>query len=53
MATTILAGKKIAVLVETEFIPEEIEAYQKRFAELGATVHLMSRLWGQEKRSLR
>jgi protease I len=48
MATTTLAGKKIAVLVETEFIPEEIEAYQKRFAELGATVHLMSRLWGQE-----
>ena len=48
MATTTLAGQKIAVLVETEFIPEEIEAYQKRFAELGATVHLMSRLWGQE-----
>jgi protease I len=48
MATTTLAGKKIAVLVETEFIPEEIEAYQKRFAELEATVHLMSRLWGQE-----
>ena len=48
MATTTLAGKKIAVLVETEFIPEEIEAYKERFAELGATVHLMSRLWGQE-----
>lgn len=48
MTTTTLAGKKIVVLVETEFIPEEIEAYQKRFAELGATVHLMSRLWGQE-----
>lgn len=26
-----LGGKKIAVLVESEFIPEEIEAYQKRF----------------------
>lgn len=48
MAITTLAGKKIAVLVETEFIPEEIEAYQKRFVELGATVHLMSRLWGKE-----
>lgn len=45
MATQILAGKKIAVLVETEFIPEEIKAYQTRFPELGATVHLMSRLW--------
>ncbi|MBW4537443.1 MAG: DJ-1/PfpI family protein [Pleurocapsa minor HA4230-MV1] len=45
MATQILAGKKIAVLVETEFIPEEIKTYQTRFPELGATVHLMSRLW--------
>jgi protease I len=42
-----LEGKKIAVLVETEFIPEEIAAYQIRFAELGATVHFMSRLWNQ------
>lgn len=40
-----LGGKKIAVLVESEFIAEEIEAYQKRFSELKATVHLMSRLW--------
>ncbi|MDV2993590.1 MAG: hypothetical protein N4J56_003244 [Chroococcidiopsis sp. SAG 2025] len=42
-----LGGKKIAVLLESEFIPEEIEAYQQRFSELKATVHLMSRLWGQ------
>jgi protease I len=42
-----LGGKKIAVLVESEFIPEEIEAYQKRFSQLKATVHLMSRLWNQ------
>ncbi|WP_416676352.1 DJ-1/PfpI family protein [Egbenema bharatensis] len=42
----ILDGKKIAVLLETEYISEEIAAYQTRFPELGATVHLMSRLWG-------
>ncbi|MDM9584021.1 MULTISPECIES: DJ-1/PfpI family protein [unclassified Nostoc] len=42
-----LGGKKIAILLESEFIPEEIEAYQKRFSELQATVHLMSRLWDQ------
>ncbi|MBE9107463.1 DJ-1/PfpI family protein [Nostoc cf. edaphicum LEGE 07299] len=42
-----LGGKKIAILLESEFIPEEIEAYQKRFSELQATVHLMSRLWNQ------
>jgi len=40
-----LGGKKIAVLVENEFITEEIEADKKRFSELKATVHLMSRLW--------
>ena len=42
-----LGGKRIAVLVESEFIPEEMEAYQKRFSELKASVHFMSRLWGQ------
>lgn len=41
-----LGGKKIAVLVESEFIPEEIIAYRERFSQLKATVHFMSRLWG-------
>lgn len=48
MATRMLEGKKIAILVETEFIPEEIAAYQQHFSQLGATVHFMSRLWGYE-----
>ena len=48
MANKTLEGKKIAVLVETEFIPEEIAAYQTRFPEFGATVHFMSRLWGNQ-----
>ena len=47
MSQKLLKGKKIAVLMETEFIPEEIERYQKRFTELGAEVHFLSRLWGQ------
>lgn len=47
MSSDMLAGKKIAVLMETEYIPAEIQAYQTRFPELGATVHLMSRLWQQ------
>lgn len=46
MANRMLEGKKIAVLVETEYIPAEIAAYQSHFGELGATVHFMSRLWG-------
>lgn len=48
MATRMLEGKKVAILVESEFIPEEIAAYQQRFGELGATVDFMSRLWGNE-----
>lgn len=44
-----LSGMKIAVLVESEYIPEEIADYQKKFAALGAQVDLMSDLWGQEK----
>ncbi len=41
-----LDGKRVAVLVESEFIPEEIAAYQRVFPERGATVDLISRLWG-------
>ena len=48
MDTQPLRGKKIAVLMETEYIPEEIATYQRRFTELGADVHFMSRLWGQK-----
>jgi protease I len=42
-----LAGKKIAVVVESQYVPGEIRIYQERFAEYGATVVLMSRLWGK------
>ncbi|PUB80758.1 MAG: thiamine biosynthesis protein ThiJ [gamma proteobacterium symbiont of Ctena orbiculata] len=41
-----LKGKKIAVLVESEFVPKEINTYLERFELYGAEVHLMSRLWG-------
>lgn len=41
-----LNGLRIAVLVESEFIPEEIRAYRERFSELGASVDFISRLWG-------
>lgn len=46
MPDQVLAGRKIAVLVESEFIAHEIRTYQERFAALGAEVELMSRLWG-------
>jgi len=40
-----LAGKKIGILVEHKFIPEEISAYQTEFPVLGAEVEFISRLW--------
>lgn len=47
MTLRILAGKKIAVLVESQYIPGEIEAYRYGFGALGAEVDFMSRLWNQ------
>jgi protease I len=45
MTDKTLRGKKVAVLVENKFIPEEIEAYRAGFALLGAEVQFLSRLW--------
>ena len=42
-----LAGKKIGVLIESDFYEPEIWYYQHRFAEEGAETHFLSRLWGQ------
>ena len=47
-----LSGKRVAVLVETEFIPTEIDCYQTRFPELGAQVDLLTYLWGNPQREL-
>jgi putative intracellular protease/amidase len=51
MADRSLAGRKIAVLVESQYIAAEIKCYQERFASYGAEVHLMSLLWGQPKQT--
>jgi protease I len=40
-----LTGKKIGILVENKFIPEEISAYEVCFPILGAEVEFISRLW--------
>lgn len=45
-----LDGRKVAVLVESEYIHDEIEYYKERFAELGAEVHIMSYLWGEKSK---
>ena len=49
MGNKMLAGRKIAVLVESEYIPEEMMRTGERFGELGAEVHFLSRLWGNSE----
>ena len=44
-----LEGKKVAVLVESDYYEPEIWYYQRRFEEEGAEVHFLTRLWGQER----
>ncbi|MCC9312246.1 DJ-1/PfpI family protein [Kitasatospora sp. RB6PN24] len=44
-----LNGQKIAVLMESDFYEPEILYYQRRFAEEGAEVHFLTRLWGNER----
>ena len=43
----VLQNKKVAVLVESQYIPEEIRIYKERFSQYGISVDFMSRLWNQ------
>jgi protease I len=40
-------GKKIGVLIESDFYEKEIFYYEHRFPEEGIELHFLSRLWGQ------
>lgn len=42
-----LQGKKIGILIESDFYEKEIFYYEHRFAEEGIEVHWLTRLWGQ------
>jgi protease I len=42
-----LEGKKIGVLIESDFYEKEIFYYEHRFQEEGADLHFLTRLWGQ------
>ena len=48
----ILQGKKVAVLVETEYIPVEINFYKTFFEQYGAQVDFLTYLWGKPERVL-
>lgn len=41
-----LQGLKVYVLMESQFVPQEIEFYEHRLSQYGATVELVSHLWG-------
>lgn len=46
----VLKGKKVAVLVETEYIHEEVTGHIDFFEQLGAKVDLITYLWGKPER---
>jgi protease I len=44
-----LQGKKVGILLESDFYEPEIWYYKFRFPEEGAEVHFLTRLWGQDR----
>ncbi len=49
MRTGRLEGKKIGVLLESDYYENEIFYYRYRFPEEGAELHFLTRLWGNER----
>jgi protease I len=43
-----LAGRRIGILLESDYVESEIAYYRHRFAEEGAEVVLVTRLWGNQ-----
>ncbi|MEW6753391.1 MAG: DJ-1/PfpI family protein [Candidatus Latescibacterota bacterium] len=48
-----LQGRKVGILIESDFYEREIFYYQFRFAEEGAQTHFLTRLWGQSSITFR
>lgn len=48
-----LKGKKIGILIESDFYEHEIWYYHYRFPEEGAELHFLTRLWGQSSQRYR
>jgi protease I len=42
-----LAGRTIAILMESDYVEPELDYYRRRFAEEGARVEFLTRLWGR------
>jgi len=52
MSESVLKGKKVAVLIETEYIPKEAKYYKEKFSSLGMEVDFMCNLWGKDKMTI-
>lgn len=52
MQERILKGKKVALLLETEYIADEVKYYHSFFEALGAQVDDLTYLWGESQRKL-
>jgi putative intracellular protease/amidase/mannose/cellobiose epimerase-like protein (N-acyl-D-glucosamine 2-epimerase family) len=48
-----LAGRSIAILMESDYVEPELHYYLRRFAEEGAHTVLLTRLWGQDSLTFR
>ncbi|WNO09992.1 DJ-1/PfpI family protein [Teredinibacter sp. KSP-S5-2] len=46
-----LAGKKVALLLETEYIYDELVYYKQQVEALGGELHVMSYLWGEPSKT--
>ena len=44
---TSLQGKKVGILIESDYYEKEIFYYEHRFPEEGIELHFLTRLWGQ------
>lgn len=52
MTYQVLKGMRVAVLLDTEYIPAEIDYYRIGFSALGASVDFLSNLWGKPSRTI-
>jgi protease I len=48
-----LKGKKVGILLESDFYEKEIFYYEHRFPEEGMELHFLTRLWGQPSLTFR
>lgn len=52
MQKKLLEGKKVAILIESEYVYSEIEFYNRFFIQNGATIDYMTYLWGKPSRTI-